>query len=527
MIYLVSDFLYEEISGGAEYVDRYFLNNMGDVKFLKCESFTELNYSKADQYIISNFSRLSEKVKKVLIQNSNYVIVEHDYKFVRERNPIKYPNFKVPFDLRVNALFYNAAKAVFAQSDYHADILRKNLPFSNVISFQGTFYEESHLDLLDKISKERTVKTNKFAVLESKYGSKGRYETEKFCRDNKIEYDILPRMEYKQFLKKLSEYSGLVFLPQSPETFCKLIYEAKVIGLKIKTNKNSGVIHEKWIKDKDLNLIEYIRNKQKYNLNLVLEKLNEEFAFKPVLTEVVSLFKAKRFLNNFLKNLISQSLFKHTEVLVIDCNPSNYTEDNRLLQPFLDKYKNIKVIHFDKDPGVYGAWNAGIKAANTEFVCNSNTDDLRFTNSTEEMVHSLQNSESVLVYGDSRVMTEYGIVSHQRSEHSLKDFSKEDMVKCLPGAIPLWKKEVHDEHGYFDEKYSSAADWEFWLRMVQSGETFLKLSKDIGAYYLNPGGISTNKNDTVKRFNEEKEIFFKYKDLFGRNYDKYKNYFGQ
>ena len=527
MIFLISDFSYEEISGGAEYVDKYFLNNIEGAKFLRCVDITEHNYSNKNQYIISNFSYLLESVKNLLIQNNNYVIVEHDYKFIKERNPIKYPNFKVPFEKRVNALFYNAAKAVFAQSDYHAQILRKNLPFSNVISFQGTFYEDEHLNLLEKISKEREVKTEKYAILESKYGSKGRYETEKFCRNNQIEYDVLPRMEYEQFLKKLSEYSGLVFLPQSPETFCKLIYEAKVIGLKIKTNKNSGVIHEKWIKDKDLNLIEYIRNKQKYNLNLVLEKLNEEFTFKPVLTEVVSLFKAKKYLNNFLQNLVSQSLFKHTQVLIVDCNPIDYEGDSEILYPFLEKYQNIKVIRLDEDPGVYGAWNAGIRLADTEFVCNSNTDDLRFTNSTEEMVHSLQNSESVLVYGDSRVMTEYGIISHQRSEHSLKDFSKEDMVKCLPGAIPLWKKEVHDEHEYFDEKYSSAADWEFWLRIVNGGESFLKLKKDVGAYYFNPNGISTNEKHAKARFAEEKEIFFKYEEVFGDNYEAYKGYFSQ
>ena len=527
MICLVSDFSYNEISGGAEYVDRYFLNNIEHIEFIRCRDFTKEQYFINNQYIISNFAHLAGDVKKKLIENSNYVIVEHDYKFVKERNPIKYPNFKVPFEKRVNALFYNAAKAVFAQSDYHADILKKNLPFANIISFQGTFYEEQHLELLKKIKQDRVVKAKKYAILESKLRSKGMPEAERFCRKNKINYDIIPRMNYEEFLKKISEYEGIVFFPQSPETFCKLIYEAKVLGLKIKTNKNSGVVHERWIKDKDLNLIEYIRNKQKYNLNLVLEMLNKEFAFKPVLTEVVSLFKAKRFLNNFLENLTSQSLFKHTEVLVIDCNPSDYTEDNELLQPFLDKHKNIKVIHLDKDPGVYGAWNTGIEAANTEFVCNSNTDDLRFTNSTEEMVHSLRNSESVLVYGDSRVMTEYGIVSHQRSEHSSSDFSKENMIKCLPGAIPVWKKSVHDEHGQFDEKCSSAADWEFWLRIVNGGESFLKLKKDVGAYYFNPNGISTNEKHAKARFAEEKEIFFKYEEVFGDNYEAYKGYFSQ
>jgi len=357
MRYLVSDFSYKEVSGGAEYVDRYLVNNIEGISFLRCREFSEELYSSGNQYIISNFTSLSQKIMALLIQNSNYIIIEHDYKFLKERNPIGYPNFKVPFEKRINALFYNAAKAVFAQTDYQAEILKKNLPFANIISLKGTFYEERHLALLEKISRERVVQTNKFAILETKSPNKGRDIAEKFCRDNKIEYDILPQMGYKQFLNTIAKYSGLVFLPQSPETFCRLIYEAKVIGLKIKTNKNSGIIHEEWVKDREVNLIEYIRNKQKNNINLILEKLNSEFIFTPVLTEVVSLFRSKKFLNSFFQNLISQSLFKHTEVLVVDCNQSDYTEDRDILQPFLEKYKNIKVIRLDEDPGVYGAWN--------------------------------------------------------------------------------------------------------------------------------------------------------------------------
>ena len=527
MICLVSDFSYDEISGGAEYVDRYFLNNIEHLEFIRCHDFTKEQYLINNQYIISNFAHLSDDVKKKLIENNNYVIVEHDYKFVKERNPIKYPNFKVPFEKRINALFYNAAKAVFAQSDYHADILKKNLPFANIISFQGTFYEEQHLELLEKISQQRVVKTNKYAVLESKYGSKGRYETEKFCQQNNIEFEVIPRMDYESFLIKLSEYEGLVFLPQSPETFCKLIYEAKVLGLKIKTNKNSGIIHEKWIRNKNLNLTDYIRNKQKENLALVIKKLNDESEKEYVLTEVVSLYKSEKFLKPFLENLTNQSLFKHTQYIIVNCNSPDYDKEEKIIKSFSKKHKNIRVINLEEDPGVYGAWNIGIKEADTEYVCNSNTDDLRFPNSTEEMVCVLNDSESALVYGDSRVMTEYGIVTHQRSEHSLKDYSRENMIKCLPGAIPVWKKSVHLKYGYFDDKYSSAADWEFWLRIVSGGESFLKLKKDVGAYYFNPNGISTNEKHAKARFAEEKEIFFKYKEVFGENYKAYEGYFSQ
>ena len=527
MIYLVSDFSYEEVPGGAEYVDNYLLNNIKEIYFIRCKDFSAQSFSNKDQYIISNFFFLSEEIKSLLIQNSNYVIIEHDYKFLKERNPINYPNFEIPFEERINALFYNAAKAVFAQSDYQAAILKKNLPFANIISFKGTFYDDPHLDLLEKISKNRNVETNKFAILSSKNSNKGSDKAEKFCLGNKIEYDVIPQMEYEQFLNTLSKYRGLVFLPQSPETFSRLLYEAKVMGLKIKTNKNSGIVHEDWFKEENIDLIEYIRNKQRYNLDLILEKLKSDYIFVPVLTEVVSLFKSKQFLNNFLRNLISQALFKHTEIIIVDCNPSDYIDDNEILRPFLDKYKNIKVIRLDKDPGVYGAWNIGIKSANTDFVCNSNTDDLRYINSTEEMVYSLLNSESVLAYGDSRIMNKYGEASHQRSEHSLKDFSRANMIKCLPGPFPVWKRSVHIKYGYFNDKYSSAADWEFWLRIVDGGESFLKLKKDIGAYYFNPNGISTNEKHAKARFIEEKEIFFKYEKVFGDNYETYKGYFSQ
>ena len=93
--------------------------------------------------------------------------------------------------------------------------------------------------------------------------------------------------------------------------------------------------------------------------------------------------------------------------------------------------------------------------------------------------------------------------------------------------MPVWKKSVHLKYGYFDDKYSAAADWEFWLRIVNGGENFLKLKKDLGAYYFNPNGISTNKKHAKDRFAEEKEIFFKHEKVFGDNYKTYKGYFGE
>jgi hypothetical protein len=43
----------------------------------------------------------------------------------------------------------------------------------------------------------------------------------------------------------------------------------------------------------------------------------------------------------------------------------------------------------------------------------------------------------------------------------------------------------------FNEKYSAAGDYEFWLRCVVSGKEFFKIRDAHVSYFFNPDGIST------------------------------------
>ena len=53
--------------------------------------------------------------------------------------------------------------------------------------------------------------------------------------------------------------------------------------------------------------------------------------------------------------------------------------------------------------------------------------------------------------------------------------------------MPVWRKSLHDRHGYFDEgNYGASADWEFWLRCGVFGARYFITSQLLGAYYLNP-----------------------------------------
>ena len=144
------------------------------------------------------------------------------------------------------------------------------------------------------------------------------------------------------------------------------------------------------------------------------------------------------------------------------------------------------------------------------------------------------NDNISLVYGDCLQTTvsnetfEKNSSKNQLYEHSLNKFSKENMIKCLPGPMPMWKLEAHKKVGLFKENYNFANDWDMWLRMVDSGLKFKKISCTLGLYYFNPDGISTSVKNFKNKIREETELFLKFKHIFGeRNFNKYKNHFLQ
>ena len=91
--------------------------------------------------------------------------------------------------------------------------------------------------------------------------------------------------------------------------------------------------------------------------------------------------------------------------------------------------------------------------------------------------------------------------------------------------MPLWKRSIHDDCGFFDdENCNFADDWDMWLRATSAGKEFKKVDKVVGLYLT--GGRSQT-DGYIEQFKEEAEIFFKYRHLFGRNFNLYKPYFEQ
>ena len=58
----------------------------------------------------------------------------------------------------------------------------------------------------------------------------------------------------------MSVFKSFIFFPEIPETCSRILTEAKMLGLEVITNSNSGAYHESWFKLNGQELTDYFRN---------------------------------------------------------------------------------------------------------------------------------------------------------------------------------------------------------------------------------------------------------------------------
>ena len=120
-IIFISDFFVDQIIGGGELNDdeliKILISKGREVKKIQSHLVTKdfLNKNKNEFIIVSNFCNLSYDCREAITYDFNYVIYEHDHKYLESRNPIKYEDFKAPHTEIRNYFFYKKMQKLLYQ----------------------------------------------------------------------------------------------------------------------------------------------------------------------------------------------------------------------------------------------------------------------------------------------------------------------------------------------------------------------------------------------------------------------------
>lgn len=364
-IFYISDFFHEKVSGGAEIFDKILISELKkaakvarfrseEVTVRHIDLYSEMGYN----FIISNFVGLSEIVKKRL-NIENYVIIEHDHKYLSNRDPSIFRDYKAPVGFVINKSFYSSAKKVFAQSTFHGEVLKNNLNLDNIESFSSSLWSDEQLDFFEKACENKKEKMA--YVMDLQNPIKGTEQSVEYCKKNNIKYRKHSQICFEDYVTNLSKSEHFVFMPQTLETFSRVVAEARMLGCKIKTNKNASCILEDYFKkNSGKRLISVFRQKKSQIIEKVLNSLKTENQKEEDITVILNCYRRPYNLKMQIHALRSQTVKPKEIWLWVNDHPENRGFD-------FDSLKVDRIFKNNHNWKFYGRFAAAL-LVNTEFV---------------------------------------------------------------------------------------------------------------------------------------------------------------
>jgi hypothetical protein len=248
---MVTDFFFSEVPGGAEInaeslVDRFLEHNITITKMKSADITVKyLENSKDITFIFSNFILLNERCKKYASEHLKYFVYEQDHKYIRSRNPVGYKDFIAPKEELTNIDFYRGAIKVLFLTKLSMDVFVSNTGLNNVLNLGSSTWRREELEYIRTISD--TPKGSAIAIMDSNNPIKRTDDCVDYCIKNNLKYQLISDNNFKKFLYKMSHFEKLLFLTGHLETCARIVVEAKMLNLKVITQKKLiGAASEDW-----------------------------------------------------------------------------------------------------------------------------------------------------------------------------------------------------------------------------------------------------------------------------------------
>ena len=269
----ISDFFKDDLLGGGEINDNNLINHLEsscEVRKFHSRAVKIDDLNELDSIIVANFTMLSPSAMDFLINEKEYIIYEHDHKYVDTRDPSKFKGFKIPESRIINRSFYENSVCTVVLSKICAEILNDNLPKTLVYNIGCSLWSDETFDLLSKINKIK--KQHDLCIMKNLNPTKNYFNTLQYCKNKNLDYGEIQSSDQLTFLNQMAEYKKLLFIPTVLETFSRLCAEAKMLNLDVMTNKSMiGFFSEEYSNLKGDDLIGCMKERNEKALNLFSE----------------------------------------------------------------------------------------------------------------------------------------------------------------------------------------------------------------------------------------------------------------
>ena len=162
---------------------------------------------------------------------------------------------------------------------------------------------------------------------------------------------------------------------------------------------------------------------------------------------------------------VREQNYHNYEHIIIDGGSTDGTLD------ILAKYENEIVYISEKDSGQANALNKGLRMASGDILAFINSDDYYLPNTFNSVVSAFQNNTASWLIGDYKIIDSLGNEIHDfviKYKKILRERANKKLihgVNYIPQPSTFWKRDLFEASGFFNEAYTYAFDYEYWLRL--------------------------------------------------------------
>ena len=212
----------------------------------------------------------------------------------------------------------------------------------------------------------------------------------------------------------------------------------------------------------------------------------------PKVTAIVSTYKSALFMRGCLEDLVAQTLYAKGQLEIIVIDSGSPEDEGAIVRDVQQRHPSIRYLRTERET-LYAAWNRAVKLARGAYLTNANTDDRHRADALELLAATLDGHADVaVVYADQAVTRQPNETFARHSATGRFDWPAFSwgalQQRCIVGPQPMWRRSLHDRWGIFDEQFTVAGDYEFWMRIGRD-EKFLRVPEILGLYYQNGAGL--------------------------------------
>lgn len=200
------------------------------------------------------------------------------------------------------------------------------------------------------------------------------------------------------------------------------------------------------------------------------------------ITILVSLYKAGEYIEAKVKNLLQQSIIKSCQIVFLNCQ--NLDGEREYYKDYL--CDNVHEILYDQYVGLYKSWNDGILKYPSDYICNSNADDMWHPDYLKIMRNYLDSNKDIGIVNSRVLITNIkNQTDHKTWSANLGTIPLKEYPLSTAGPCPVWRRSLHDEYGYFDDLLT-IGDAIMWKKWFNNGVKFGNVDKPLVMYYASP-----------------------------------------